>query len=94
MPNRIRLTALFANGFLCVAFGVMALATLGTDQLGMVAFFLLIAASSGFSWYVIRKAARVLSEEAGRRADLEQHLAALQAAGPALSSPPLQGPNP
>lgn len=94
MPDRIRLTALVANGFLCLAFGIMALASLGTEQPAMVAFFTLIAASSGFSWYVIRKAARVLSEEAWRRADLERQLAAVQASGPDSPSPTLQGPTP
>ena len=87
MPDRIRLTALIANGFLCVAFGILALASIGTEPTLMVAFFAAISATAGFSWHVIRKAARVLSEESGRLAAMEQQLAALQ-------TPPQPGPPP
>ena len=87
MPDRIRLTALIANSILCAAFGVLALASLGTEPAGVIVFFAAISATAGFNWHVIRKAARVLSEESGRLAAIQQQLAALQA-------PPQQGPPP
>jgi len=96
MPDRIRLVALIANGALCIAFAVMALASLGTEQPGMVVFLALVAATGGFSWYVIRKAARVLGEEQSRVAVLEQQLSGLQPPAGPPSAPrlTLQGPMP
>ena len=87
MPDRIRLTALIANGVLCIAFGVLALASLGTEPPLIVALFAAISATAGFSWHIIRKAARVLSDESGRLAAMQRQLAALQ-------TPPKPGPPP
>lgn len=79
MPQRIRLTALIANGFLCLAFGIMALLGIATEPGGIIVFFAVVAAIAGFNWYVIRKAARILAEESQRLAELQQHCAALEA---------------
>ncbi|MEO3472692.1 hypothetical protein AAFN86_12550 [Roseomonas sp. CAU 1739] len=91
MPDRVRLTALIANGILCAVFGALALAGLGTEPAAIVVLFAAISATAGFNWYVIRKAARVLSEEAGRLAALQRQLTALQAG---TAAPPQQGPPP
>lgn len=89
MPDRIRLLALGANGLLCIAFAILALAGIATESTAIVLFFAAIAALAGFNWYVIRKAARVLAEESQRLAALRDHCAALEAGlPPGQGTPP------
>lgn len=95
MPNRIRLTALIANGVLCPVFGFVALYGLSDQEPGVAVFFSLAAATAGFNWHVIRKAARLLSEEEWlqaelRKAELRRRIAELDGMAP---PPQPQGPD-
>lgn len=88
MPERIRLTGLIANGLLAVAFAIFALGLTIEGEVGMALFFLAIAATAGFNWYVIRKSAQVLAAESRRAELLRQRLAELEPPAPGLEGPP------
>jgi len=97
MPERIRFTALFANGAMVVIFGFVAFYTLGQGQWPLGIFFVLLALAAGFSFHVIRKAAHLLSEEQWllaelRKAELRSRLAELGRDDAAPTSRPEQGP--
>lgn len=101
MPDRIRLTALIGNGVICAAFAIMGLASLGKGEPGLWFFFAIVAATSAFNWYVIRKASRLLSEEEWlhaeiRKAELRKRLAELERDATTSQALPLQpqGPPP
>jgi multisubunit Na+/H+ antiporter MnhG subunit len=95
MPNRIRLTALLANGAIVLAFGFLTLFALGTGQLALALFFLLVVMAAAFNIHIVRRAAHLLAEEEWlkaevRKAELRQRLASIQAEDEPSTPPPLQ----
>lgn len=92
MPDRIRLTGLIANGVLAVAFAILAFGVSLDGEMGMALFFLAIAATAGFSWYVIRKSAKVLAAESWKVAQLQQRLADIEQGGRGATGRGIEGP--
>ena len=84
MPVWIRTLGLVGNAIVAAFFLLGGLWSLAKGGLGVAIFFWLVAGVAGFSWYVIRKAARLLSEEEWLKAEirktaLRRQLAAMQA---------------
>lgn len=93
MPDRIRLTGLIANGFLAVAFAILAFGLVIEGRMGMALFFIAISATAGFSWHVIRKSAQVLAAESWKVAQLQQRLAEIEQDRPRLATRRTEGPS-
>jgi hypothetical protein len=100
MPDRIRLTALFANLFLILTFGFVGLVGLTKGPPVLWLFSAVVIAIAAFNLHAIRKAALLLAEEEWLKAEirkehLRRELADLRAAEQPRDAPRLiEGPPP